>query len=582
MILAACCAIAFLGAEESSPPDSLLNMDDTSMGGDLQQIIHENRLLHRMYPLLFRTEDNEGQFSDKVEDFEPYRGLRIAKINIIPKDVFKKPKGSLKSLGGLVRLGNALHPKTKERRIREQLFFTEGDKLNPAYLISNLQYLYDQALFSEIEVEIVHTENNEIEINVYTREKFFLKLSGSYVSKDKFNIGVFDRNLLGTGHSTENTWYIDSENQTTIGLESSFTNSNVLGSFAQGNIHLADLPGQRLAELKVQRPFIYPLFRYSGGSEFKTMSISPPKDSVSVNKMESGAWIARNFDYFDYPRYAYAALSVNRDWYPKRPSSNVETGMPWQESFFALGAVALTQSVYRYMPRVSSFLDNDHVPVGYLFELYSGVDLGEYNTRPFSGIYGSFSILSGKDQYIYIESALEGFWVDGSVDEGVFALEPLYVSQTTNLGRIKARSFLSARYIRSQRILETKSISLKTSPVYRGNRDLNGTDLIYASLEEDLSLPLSLFGFQITTFAFADMAFMRDDRLETDKNRSLFSQGLGFRLRNPSLIWDFIELFLSIEQDFKSKPGFGVELRLKSPVNLGGFTGRRPQRYDFQ
>ena len=584
LILAFCYAVSFLSAEESTPPDSLLNVPDTSMGGDLQQIMHENKLLTRMYPLLFRTEDEKAKSSEKLEDFEQYRGRRIAKINIISKDVLNKPQGAnaSKLFGGLVRLGNTLHPKTRERLIREQLFFTEGDSLNPSYLISNLQYMYDQASFSEIEFEIVHTEDNEIEINVYTRQKFFLKFHGSYASKNRFSVGIVDRNLFGTGHALENTWYIDSENQETIGWESSFSNSNVLGSFAQGNVHWADLPGLRQVELKVQRPFIYPLFRYSGGSEFNSMSISPPKDSVSVNKMETAAWIARNFDYFDYPRYAYAALSVNRDWYPKRPSSIVETGMPWQESLFALGAVALTQSVYHYMPRVSSFLDNDHLPVGYLFELYSGVDIGEYNTRPFSGMYGSFSILPAKDQYLYLESALEGFWTEGRVEEGVFALEPLYISQTTNLGRIKARSFLSARYIRSRRILETKSVSLKTNPVYRGNKDLSGTDLIYTSLEEDLSLPLSLFGFQITTFAFVDLAFMRDDRLEKDKKSSLFSQGLGLRLRNPSLIWDFIELFLSIEQDFKSKPGFGVELRLKSPVNLEGFTGRRPQRYDFQ
>ncbi|MCB5270792.1 MAG: hypothetical protein LHW56_02990 [Candidatus Cloacimonetes bacterium] len=584
LILAACCAVSFLGAQESSPPDSLLNIPDANLGGDLQHIMHKHKLLIRMYPLLFRTEDTEAQSSEKPEDFEEYRGRRIAKINIISKDVFNKPNSANTSrlFGGLIRLGNTLHPKTRERLIRDQLFFTEGDSLNPEYLISNLQYIYDQALFSEIEFEIVYTPDNEVEINVYTRQKFFLKVNGSFANKNKFNIGIFDRNLFGLGHSLENTWYIDSKNQETIGWESSFTNSNVLGSFAQGIVHWVDLPGQRQVELKVQRPFIYPLFRYSGGSEFNSNSISAPKDSVSVNKMESGAWIARNFDYFDYPRYAYAALSVNRDWYPKRPSSTVETGMPWQESFFALGALAFTQSVYRYMPRVSSFLDNDHLPVGFLFELYSGVDIGEYKTRPFSGLYGSLSIFPGEDQYLYLKSALEGFWVDGRVEEGVFALEPLYISQTTNLARIKARSFINARYVRSRRILETQSISLKSSPVYRGTKDLSGTDLIYTSLEEDLSLPLSMFGFQITTFAFADMAFMRDDRLEKNKNSSLFSQGLGLRLRNPSLIWDFIELFLSIDQSLKSKPGFGVELRLKSPVNLEGFTGRRPQRYDFQ
>ncbi|MFA7024242.1 MAG: hypothetical protein WC176_00085 [Candidatus Cloacimonadaceae bacterium] len=582
LIVLACWAFTFLGAEASSPPDSLQNANDTNVGGDLQQIMHEHKLLTRMYPLLFRTEDEGIHTLELPEDIELYRGKRIAKINIIHKDVFNKPTDSLRMLSVPVRLGNAVNPKIREYRIRQQLFFAEGDSLNPEFLISNLQYLYDQALFSEIEFEIMDTGIDEVEINVFIREKFFLKLSGTYVSKDKFSIGILDRNLLGTGHHLENTCYVDPDNKGPVGWESSFTNSNIRGSFFEGDLHFANLPNEDLFELKVQRPFIYPLFRYSGGSEFNATRIYTPQDSVTVKKVETGAWIARNFDIFDYPRYAYAALSVNQDWYPKRPSSNVQTGMPWQESFSVLGALAFTQSTYRYMPRVSSFLDNDYLPVGYLLELFGGADLGEYKNRPFSGLHGSFSIFPAEDQYLYLKSAVEGFWSEGRVEEGVFALEPLYISQTKNLGRIKARSFVNARYIRGLRILETKSISLKTNPIFRGKKNLSGTDLTYISLEEDLSLPLSLLGFQVTIFGFVDLALMKDDRLEEDRSRSLFSQGIGFRLRNPSLIWDFIELFLSVDQSFKTKPGFGVELRLKSPTSLDGFTGRRPQRYDFR
>lgn len=305
-------------------------------------------MLSRMYPLLFRKENMGTSFSERIEDFEPYRGRTIAKINIIHKDVFTQPKGSLRFLKGVVRLGNTLQPKTRERLIRNQLFFTEGDSLNPAFLISNLQYLYDQALFTEIEFEIVYTENNEIEINVYTRDKFFLKLSGKYASKDKFEIGILDRNLFGTGHFVENTWSVDPEGKGKVGWEGSIVNANILGGFFQNDINWIHAPGQKLFAYQVQRPFIYPLFRYSGGSEFSKMSTYPPKDSVSVKKTEAGAWIARNFDIFEYPRHAYAALSVTQDWYSKRPSSNVQTGMPWQQSFLALGALAFTQSSYHY------------------------------------------------------------------------------------------------------------------------------------------------------------------------------------------------------------------------------------------
>lgn len=584
MILAACWGIAFLGAEESSPPDSLRKANGTNLGGDLQQIMQEQKGLSRIYPLLFKEEDAGIHISEMIENLERYRNKRIVKINVMPRDVFSTPKvGRFSKIAGdLVNLGNYVHPKTRERLIRRQLFFTEGDSLNPEYLISNLQYLYDQILFSEIEFEIVDIDNDEVEINVFTREKFFLKFGGKYNSKDDYSIHIGNKNLFGTGHSWENIWYVAPENKGTIGWESYFANPSIVGSFFQGDVHWIDMPGHKLFEYHIQRPFIYPIFRYSGGSDFAQSSIYPPQDSVSVKKTEAGAWIARNFYPFDYPRYAYTALSINQDWYHLRPSSDAETGMPWQKSLFVLGALGLTQSSYRYMPRVSSFLDNDYLPEGYLFELYGGADLGEYKNRPFAGLYGSFSIFPSQDQYIYIKSALEGFWAEGKVEEGVFALEPGYISQTTDLGKIKARSLVTARYIRSRKILETQSLSLKSNLFYRGKRDLGGTDLFYVSFEEDLALPISLFGFQLTTFGFADLAIMEDNRRETDKKFSLFAQGIGLRLRNPSLIWDFIEVCFSMDQSVKTHPGYNLSLRFKSAVSLKGFKGKRPQRYDFQ
>lgn len=583
LILAACWSFAVLPAKESDPADNLSEAKQLNLGGDLQKIMKEQKGLSRMYPLLFREDDTELEISELIKDLEPYRNKRIAKINFVSRDLFTAPSEAASSglVSRVVKLGNTLHPKIQERLIREQLFFAEGDSLDPEYLLGNLQYLYDKSLFSELAFEIESTEDDEITIDIITREKFFLQFGATSISRDKYSFRIGNRNLFGTGYALENTLHADIQDLWPIGWESSLSNHNILGSFLQGNIHVTHVPGQKQFDCQIQRPFIFPVFDYSGGGDFSTSKVYPPQDSVSVTKTEAGAWLARNFDLFEFPRYAYAALSINQDWYELRPYSDAENGMPWQKSFFALGALAITQSSYRYLPRVSSVLDNDYLPVGYLFELYGGADLGEYINRPFTGVHGSFSIFPNHDQYIYIKSALEGFWSEEGVEEGVFALEPGYISQTLNLGDIKARTFINARYIRSRRMLQTQSLSLRSNPFYRGKKDLSGTNLFQLSLEEDLSLPISLLGFQVNTFAFADLAIMEDKRRDTDTKNSLFYQGIGIRLSNPSLIWDFFEFYFSVNQSPQSRPGLNVGLRLSSAIQLDGFKGRRPQRYEL-
>ena len=545
----------------------------------IQQAMQENRLLSRMYPLLFRDETEPVPHWDL--DLEEWRGRKIGRVEIVMLDVFSSPQTSSKVVSQTVALGNFLHPKTRKNSLQNLLFFAEGDTLEPELIISNLHYLYASELFSEIQIVVDEIENDELEITVILREKFFLQVSGKYISRDKYNIRITDRNFLGTGYLLRNSWYVDPQNQGSIGWESSLKNPNLFGTFVQSEFGWADLPGYQSFDIEVQRPFLYPLFRYSGGADFLRSSVSPPRDSLAVKKHEAGLWLARNYELFDYPRYAYSALSVEQSWYQKRPYSSSPQAMPWQESTFFLAALGLTQSSFRYLPRISSFLDNDYLPAGYLIELYGGYEFGEFKDRAFAGLHTSWSAFPDEDQYLYLSSALETYLSNTTAEQAVFAIEPMYISHTKNVGSILGRSFIRARYIHGYRRLDTETVKLSSDPLYRGRKDLQGTSLFFVSLEEDLSFPISIFGFQLAAFGFVDLAIADDSRNQADGRQNIISEGLGVRLRNPSLVWDFIELFVSMTHSSSSANSFGIELNLKRAFSLQDFQGRRPRSYRF-
>lgn len=566
----------FAADQQDLANESIINQSD------LPKTLMQKSWLVRLYPLLFRNDEESDQTPEWEMDFQDYRGRTIAAITIVSLDVFNDPQVDSALFKKAISLANNMHPKTRDTTIRKLLFFAEGDTLQPAYLISNLHYLYNQGLFSEIQMELREMPDNEVGITIYVREKFFLLVNGKYYSKDKYNIQILNRNLMGIGNSIKFSWFIDPQHQHSMGWESSYTNNNLFGSFAQADLNLADLPGYKNLDLVVQRPFLYPFFQYYAGGEYGKTDISSPQDSLAVKKQEAGLWVARSFDLFEYPRYSYAALSLHQTWYHKRPYTGVEKGMPWQESLFALGALAITQSSYRYIPRISSFLDNDYLPAGYLFELYGGYDFGEYRKRPFVGLHSSWAIFPQKDQYLYLSSALESYIQGGNAEQAVFSIEPMYISSTKRMGEILGRSFIRARYVYGYKRLKTEAIRLSSDPLFRGSGDLQGTELIFLSLEEDLSLPQTLLGFQLTTFGFVDLAIMKDKRENTYNKEYLFSEGIGIRLRNPSLIWDFIELSLGVDYSSQSDTAYKIEFNLKRTFTIKDFAGRRPQAYPFE
>lgn len=549
---------------------------------DVPKTIMQDLGLNRLYPLLFRTDEESKQLAEDELDFEQYRGRRIGSIKIVSLDVFTQPQIDSDLIKRAIELGNDLHPKTRRSAIRNLLFFTEGDTLQPAYLISNMHFLYNQGLFSEIRMELQELPNQEVGITIYVRERFFLQISGKYISREKYNIKIMDRNLFGTGNSLKSSWFVDPQNQHSLGWESSFTNNNLFGSFIQTELNWADLPGYRNLDLSLQRPFLYPLFRYYAGGDYSKTSISSPRDSLAVKKQEGGLWVAHSFDLFEFPRYSYAALSLNQTCYQKRPYSGIVEGMPWQESLFALGALAITSSSYDYLPRISSFLDNDYLPVGYLFELYGGYDFGEYKQRPFVGLHSAWALLPQKDQYLYLSGAVESYLRAGKSEQAVVSIEPMYISGTKRVGEILGRSFIRAKYVYGHKRLKTEALNLNSDPLYHGSSNLQGTELIFLSLEEDLSLPQSLLGFQLTTFGFVDMAIMKDRRDNLINKEYLFSEGMGVRLRNPSLIWDFIEFSFAVDQSSQSDTVYNVEVNLKRAFSLKDFAGKRPQVYPFE
>ncbi len=542
---------------------------------DVQDSMQDNRFLKRVYPLIFRKADQASTVPELDRDFVEWEGKQISGVNIIQQEVFEinERSGRIQLFNDVLRFANMIHPKTRMSILEHNLFVSEGDSLNPDLLVANLQYLYDLGLYSELAFSIGDTEDESIEIDLSMREKFFLQMSAKLLNSRKMQVRLMDRNFLGLGHSMKHVWYVDPRDRESLGWETAYTYPNMLSRFITGDFSYLSLLGQRSLQLGFQRDFLYPFYSDFGGLDFGTEHSAPPQDSVMVKKRQYGAWYAHAFSNLEYPRYLYSALALDYIEHQVSPE-----GLSWQDSFFALGCLGYSSSQYRYNQGLSSFLDSDYLPNGHLFQLLYGYEFGELKQRPFLGVHGAFSSYLKPGHYLYTKVVWDSYFDGSEAEQSFIALEPVYISPSQRIGNMEVRSLIRSRIIKSFKTLAVQTIKLSDDIFFRDGSEAWGTDLISLSMESDFNTAYQIFGFQLSIFNYIDMAVMDDD-WGRKKREHLYEQGLGIRLRNPGLIWDFIELRTGLEYKNANDPSFSVSLNLKPTRILDDFRGKKPKPY---
>lgn len=117
---------------------------------------------------------------------------------------------------------------------------------------------------------------------------------------------------------------------------------------------------------------------------------------------------------------------------------------------------------------------------------------------------------------------------------------------------------------------------------YHGIWNLQGDKLLRSNLENDITTPYQIWGFKIGLFTFLDCAFATNHFSQISTKNVLLTEGAGFRIHNPALIWESIELCFALNQKKGSKGEWKITLSTKKGLDLPDFSGKRPQTYKFQ
>lgn len=127
-------------------------------------------------------------------------GAVVGTVTIRTLDIFdpSKPEEDF----WLFRAANALHPTTRERVVRRQLLFREGEPYDPRKIAESERLLRDAGYLYDAWIRLAAWDGKRVDVEVVTRDVWTLTIGAGFGrtgGENKTRIGIEDSNLFGTG-----------------------------------------------------------------------------------------------------------------------------------------------------------------------------------------------------------------------------------------------------------------------------------------------------------------------------------------------------------------------------------------------
>ncbi|GGK63151.1 hypothetical protein GCM10011405_09030 [Rufibacter glacialis] len=479
----------------------------------------------------------------------------------------------------LERLGNALHMRTKQNLLRNQILFKEGDLLEPLDLSESERLLRqtDYLLDARVLVNDSTSTNDSVDVVIITKDVFSISVSGS-ASTSSTRIGLRDINFMGVGHQIRaNQRFGVNEPQTWQFLGSYFI-QNISSSFISAELVYQNTHYYKQQSLGFKRDFYTTNTKYAGGASagwYQTLvpdyyeqgeQVEEPRhflEHIPLDYNIQDFWIGRAFRLKSYDlaqnnpgQFITAARFMNIKY--------TQGGGPaLQSARLYLAAFGYSFRRYYKDQYLFGFGRTEDIPAGNLLALTAGFEDGAQKNRPYLGIKGAFGKYNPGFGYLYGGIEYGSYRHRNSWEQGVFTSEALYFTPLYRLRNWRWRHFLWHRTSLGMRRPDLFALDIDQDDGLRGfsSSEVRGYRRFVLNYETNFFTPLTLLGFRLALIGFADMAWLTSvENRSPLKEKPYTGFGFGLRFRNEFLTLNTIQIllgyyprmpFLNGQQEFK-------------------------------
>jgi len=526
-------------------------------------------------------------------NFSRWRGKKIRYIIIKRLDFGVAINDTSRGFSNtLTKWANAIHHKTREEIVRNNLFFKEGDVVRPDLISDNERHLRDLDYLQDADIRITRAGKDSVDVIVQTKD--VLSIGGSYRmhSTKRMSIGIFEDNMAGLGHRLLLRTAFDNDRDPRMGYGAEYRARNIYGSFADWyggfinfnkNINTGTQNEQMIYSGFV-KPLVHPYMKFTYAVEYtnrKTDDVYPRDSLYATDHIYSfenyDAWAGWNTGAFKL--FGYNPDNRLRTLISARLLKNEFEKLPpkFADDFYYLysdlDAVLASISVFRQDYYKAQYFyglgRNEDIPEGLNFSLTGGWTKKAHIQRPYIGFDVQRYFFTESENYFNFGFKAGSFLHDGSLEDINLLANVDYFSRLRQLGRSwKLRYFLTGSFASQPKLVLNEPLFLQSDfglREFRSDTLVLGKERITLKAESVFFAPWKLANFRFAPFIFCNVSFFKPLEKKYLQQTFFNSIGTGLRIRNESLVFETIELrgFFFPDEDLR-----GSHFRLEVNTHL--------------
>jgi outer membrane protein assembly factor BamA len=270
---------------------------------EVKKFVKKDNFFSRLLKPILVNDDRKQSRSALLEadriKIRIFEGKIIRRINIEVLDLFGTSVINPDTLQSwLEQTGNSLHINSKDWIIKNQLIFSEGEKVIPFNILESERIIRENPYIYEVRIIPQTIKNNpdSVDIIVYAQDIWSLNINAAYSSDEKTGgASIKDINFLGFGNEFKGGIKFDPNYRNGWDWAGSYSLNNIKRTFLSANIYYESDINQRQFGISIGRDFFSPIIKWAGGAALRWLSTRYPEILNSSGIMENIRYIQQDY-----------------------------------------------------------------------------------------------------------------------------------------------------------------------------------------------------------------------------------------------------------------------------------------------
>lgn len=551
----------------SEPMDTLELSPDLFVINKKEQRAAKTKKAFKFISYFNYNDRGYGKDFSGIEKYMQYSGKKITCVDVV---VFKPfgctPEGCPIKMSKGQRFGNAIHFKSREWYIRGDIFFKEGDSINPTLFADTEKLLWERKKFKDVKIIVFPDSSNteEAEVMIFLQDRLSWSMAaGYYNQRVQFNMSTF--NFFGLPHTLSlftgvnfnkyNLWAIGGtyKYENIQASQINFVSSFVIEKLNQ---NVAVSLNRNFFNLKTAFAF-NAKYIYNNTTLSLNGNVRDPSSFVKAKSNYYSLWLAgaiavnklmpckddklkfvigTKLNYLDYKSRPFIINRNYNELFIKQ--QNYKFGFGLARWDFYLEKNAFYLDVAEYFPR------------GISASIWAGPQIDEiYGRRASLDLSVNYGVFIKKFGYLYPQVSYSGFIRNKKGEQMVSAFRLDYVSKQVSFAKhMYFRQIIKAGTSLGFFIPEERYFNINDANGIRGfySPSLKGSKSVTLSLESNLFLDKVVALSKGMLYTFCDMGWLSENGKKLLLESTFqYGLGLGMRIRSVDLGLPFIDFQFS-------------------------------------